>query len=318
MYSFFEKTGKMALGSRLRMLSDRITEESVKIYDLYDVGLKPKWFPVFYTLTLSDSQSVTAIAKEIGHSHPSVVKIIREMAREGIIAEKKDRKDGRKNIIVLTAKGKQLAYKITRQYEDVTDALDHTLEKTQHNLWKAMDEFEYLLNQKSLFARVLEQKKTKESEQVKIVPYAPAHQAAFRQLNEAWISTYFKMEKADYQALEHPKEYILDKGGIILVALYENEVAGVCALIPMQDITYDFELAKMAVSPEARGKGIGWLLGQAIISKAKELGAKTLYLESNTRLEPAINLYQKLGFEKVSGHPTPYERCNIQMELKLT
>ena len=80
---------------------------------------------------------------------------------------------------------------------------------------------------------------------------------------------------------------------------------------------YDFELAKMAVSPKAQGKNIGWLLGQAIIEKAKALGASGIYLESNTILKPAINLYHKLGFQKVAGHPTPYERCNIQMELKL-
>ncbi|RZL43422.1 MAG: MarR family transcriptional regulator, partial [Pedobacter sp.] len=40
-----------------------------------------------------------------------------------------------------------------------------------------------------------------------------------------------------------------------------------------------------------------------------------IYLESNTILKPAINLYHKLGFEKIAGKPTPYTRCNIQMEL---
>ena len=78
-----------------------------------------------------------------------------------------------------------------------------------------------------------------------------------------------------------------------------------------------YELAKMAVSPKAQGKNIGWILGQAIIAKSRSLGAKKLYLESNTKLKPAINLYYKLGFHKVTGYPTPYERCNIQMELDL-
>jgi len=78
-----------------------------------------------------------------------------------------------------------------------------------------------------------------------------------------------------------------------------------------------FELAKMAVSDTAKGKGIGELLGQASIKKAKALGAKKLYLESNTILKPAIHLYHKLGFKKVTGIPSPYERCNIQMILEL-
>ena len=63
------------------------------------------------------------------------------------------------------------------------------------------------------------------------------------------------------------------------------------------------------------GLGIGFLIGQACIEKARALGAHRVYLESNTTLKPAINLYHQLGFRKVAGPPSPYERCNIQMEL---
>lgn len=150
---------------------------------------------------------------------------------------------------------------------------------------------------------------------VKIVEYESRHQSAFKLLNEEWISNYFEMEESDYKALDNPKEYILDKGGKILVALYNDEPVGVCALIKMEDPNYDFEMAKMAVSPKAQGKSIGWLLGQSIINAAKELGASKIYLESNTILKPAINLYYKLGFVKIEGQPTPYKRCNIQMGL---
>jgi ribosomal protein S18 acetylase RimI-like enzyme len=85
----------------------------------------------------------------------------------------------------------------------------------------------------------------------------------------------------------------------------------------MEDPDYEFELAKMAVSLKAQGKNVGWLLGQAMVKKASEAGATKIYLESNTILKPAINLYHKLGFQKVGGRPTPYERANIQMELIL-
>lgn len=145
--------------------------------------------------------------------------------------------------------------------------------------------------------------------------YQPDYQYAFKALNEEWISTYFTMEESDYKALDNPQGYILDPGGAILVALYEGEPLGVCALIKMNNDEYDFELAKMAVSPKAQGKNIGFMLTNAIIDKAKSLGASKLYLESNTLLEPAINLYKKLGFQKISGKPTPYARCNIQMGL---
>jgi GNAT superfamily N-acetyltransferase len=123
------------------------------------------------------------------------------------------------------------------------------------------------------------------------------------------------MEEEDYHALDHPQEHILDGGGHIYIALYKDEPVGACAIIKMND--GGFELAKMGVSPKAKGKGIGWLLGRACLEKARELGAHRVYLESNTRLKPAISLYHKLGFRKIAGPPSPYERCDIQMELML-
>ncbi|MDY0780251.1 bifunctional helix-turn-helix transcriptional regulator/GNAT family N-acetyltransferase [Tenacibaculum sp. IB213877] len=314
----YDEIGEMALGSRLRALSNLVTEDAQQIYQLYNVDLKPKWFPVFYYLSNhKEAKPITIIANEIGHSHPSVIKIVKEMSKAGLVEEKKDEYDGRKNNISLTQKGIKVSTQIQEQYSDVEQTIKNILSKTKNNLWFAIQEFEYLLGQKSLYERVLEEKKKRESANIKILEYLPEHHSAFKQLNEEWIKTYFKIEEADRKALDNPQEYILNNGGKILVAVENNEILGVCALIKMNDIDYDYELAKMAVSPKARGKGIGYLLGKSIIEKAKFLGAKSLYLESNTILKPAIALYNKLGFKKIVGHSTPYERCNIQMELKL-
>ncbi|GLU53686.1 bifunctional helix-turn-helix transcriptional regulator/GNAT family N-acetyltransferase [Dyadobacter frigoris] len=312
---FFNHIGKMALGSRLRMLTEKITEDAAQIYKLYDIDMQPKWFPVFYVLSKGEEKTITAIAREIGHSHPSVSKIISEMSKKGFVTEKKDETDGRRNVVCLSEIGMQVTHQIEDQYVDVASAIDEIAAQTRNDLWKAIEEWEFVLEQKTLLRRVQEQKKLRESSQVRIVDYRREYQLAFRNLNQEWISAYFKMEESDFKALDDPEGYILNKGGKILVALYKEEPLGVCALIKMDDPDYDFELAKMAVSPKAQGKSIGWLLGQAIISKAKELGASKIYLESNTILKPAINLYHKLGFQKVAGRITPYERCNIQMEL---
>ena len=305
----------MALGSRLRQLSEQITEEAAKIYQLYDINFQPRWFPVFYVLSEDGGKTITQIAQEIGHTHVSVSQIVKDMVRQGYAVEKGDPKDGRKTVAQLSKKGKAVTSKISDQYQDVNAAIEKAMTETHNNLWKALEEWEHLLERKSLLQRVQEQRKERERGKVQIIDYTDEYHAAFKALNEEWISTYFKMEAADYKALDHPKEYILDKGGFIFVALYEGEPVGVCALIKMED-KGSYELAKMAVSPKVQGKSIGYLLGRTVIEKARSLGAKRVYLESNTTLKPAINLYYKLGFEKITGQPSPYERCNIQMELK--
>jgi GNAT superfamily N-acetyltransferase/DNA-binding MarR family transcriptional regulator len=313
--NFYQKTGKLALGSRLRQLSERVTEEATQIYQLYDINFQPRWFPVFYVLTEGKGKTITQLAQEIGHSHVSVSQIVKDMVKQGYAVQNSDPKDGRKNVVQLSKIGKAITSKLNNQLLDVNAAIEKALSETDHNLWKALEEWEHLLERKSLLQRVQEQRKARERTKVQIVDYTDEYQAAFRALNEEWISTYFNMEAADFKALDHPKEYILDKGGAIFVALYEGQPLGVCALINMED-GQSYELAKMAVSPKAQGKSIGYLLGQAVIERAKSVGAKRLYLESNTALKPAINLYYKLGFEKITGQPSPYERCNIQMEIK--
>ena len=55
---FFNQTGKLAIGSRLRMLTDKITVDAAAIYKMFGVDLKPKWFPVFFgRQSESDGQS---------------------------------------------------------------------------------------------------------------------------------------------------------------------------------------------------------------------------------------------------------------------
>ena len=146
--------------------------------------------------------------------------------------------------------------------------------------------------------------------------FRPGDQPIFRQLNEEWISRYFTLEPADLKALDYPEEYILAPGGCILLAEVAGQVVGTCALIKMADGGY--ELAKMAVSPAAQGQRIGYLLGQAAVQRVRELGGHRLYLESNSKLAPALSLYRKLGFRDLAQHnPSPYARADVQMELLL-
>ncbi len=161
--------------------------------------------------------------------------------------------------------------------------------------------------------RVKEQLPRREATRVEIVDFRPEHADAFRRMNLDWITQYWEVEDADLVYLDHPQEKILDPGGAILMALYEGEVVGTVALVPMGSGSY--ELAKMAVDQNARGKGIGWELGRAVLERAREVGATRVYLESNTILEPAINLYRNLVFEQVQDVASPFDRCYIQMEI---
>ena len=149
-----------------------------------------------------------------------------------------------------------------------------------------------------------------------LIDFKPELSDAFKALNQWWIESYFVMEKSDFEILDHPQD-IIDDGGVILFALLDDNPVGVCALIKSKVEDYDFELAKMGVHPDWHGQGIGQMLGEACLERAKALGAQTVFLESNTKLEAAMLLYTKLGFKKIPSFPTPYDRCDIQMLIRL-
>jgi putative acetyltransferase len=157
-----------------------------------------------------------------------------------------------------------------------------------------------------------------DNNEVKIVDYDSKYQQHFRVLNEEWISKFFKMEASDYKMLDNPEDYIIKKGGQIVFAILNDEVVGTCALVKTSDDPLIFELAKMAVSPKAQGKKIGYLIGQELIIKAKNLKAKEVFLETNSALVPAIKLYEKLGFQHIPVIDSPYERADTKMILDLS
>lgn len=152
---------------------------------------------------------------------------------------------------------------------------------------------------------------------IEIIEYNSSLKNHFSSINYAWIETYFVVEEADKQMLDHPEEYIINQGGIILFARYDGKIAGTCALIKKGD--HLFELAKMGVDESFQGKGIGKKLIEVAIQKAKAIGIKKIFLVSNTVLQSAVALYKKMGFNEVAFDPSTsgYTRCDIKMELIL-
>lgn len=146
-------------------------------------------------------------------------------------------------------------------------------------------------------------------------PQNETQKLAFKQINYEWIEKYFKVEKGDLASLEDPEKYFLAAGGAVLLARRGEEYLGTSALKPMGEDAY--ELCKMGVSEAARGLGIGGLIGEAAIKKARELRAKRVYLETNSSLTPALTLYAKLGFVRIENFTSPYERADVAMELYL-
>lgn len=150
---------------------------------------------------------------------------------------------------------------------------------------------------------------------MKISSYKKEYANYFYTLNKDWITEFWSLEKSDLKDLLSPKSSIIDLGGEIFFALINNEPIGTVAMIPYDDKS--FEIAKMTIHKNHRGKGISKVLLNHCIDFAKKNKAKEVFLISNRSLLIARNLYDNYGFDEVPLHSKKYNRGNVKMTLKI-
>lgn len=152
---------------------------------------------------------------------------------------------------------------------------------------------------------------------IRIVPFENKYKDYFKRFNEAWITKYFELEDIDRKLFSDPYTYIIKPGGEIFTALVDGEPGGVCALAISNNPAYDYELEKLAVTPTMQGLGLGRRLVDAVINEARKRGGRTLYIETNTKLPPAIHLYETSGFRKIPLKETVFKRVDVEYVLDL-
>ena len=133
-------------------------------------------------------------------------------------------------------------------------------------------------------------------------------------LNKAWIEESWILEESDKKDLLNPDK-IIHNGGQVFFALENQKVIGTVAMINSSDDR--FELAKMTVQEDFRGKGIANMLMDECLKFAKENKANEIFLISNNSLTIARNLYDKYGFKEVDLDSQKYDRGNVKMMLTL-
>jgi GNAT superfamily N-acetyltransferase/predicted transcriptional regulator len=308
---------ELALASRMRRIADGITADVAEFMGTLHIEFEPRWFPLFYLLTLYPTMAIVDAAKHLGISHPAVNQIAAELLKAELIIQAKDDEDKRKRLLSLSEKGHTLLTSLQPVWQDIRLAAAEMITDTGFNLLYAFDRMEQVMSERRFYDRIAQQHKARLFSEVSVERYQAHFAEAFKRLNTAWISRYFEVEPEDEKILSHPQREILDAGGEILFARYQGTLVGTCALQKISDST--FELAKMAVDETIQGKGFGKALLIHAIQWAKNAGAQTLILDSNTQLQAAICLYRKCGFMEVpqGSHFTPFARTNIQMQLDL-
>jgi DNA-binding MarR family transcriptional regulator/ribosomal protein S18 acetylase RimI-like enzyme len=308
--------GPLFLGSRLKRLGERMQADVTRIIQSMGLDVQPSQYPLLAALDRYGAMTVNDMVGATGVSQPAVTRSLALLVEQGLVETSHIHRDQRHKTISLTPAGRHVMdvskCHIWPQVEAAAMGLCANL---SGSLLQHLGAIEDALAAQDLHQRV----QSGPMAGLSILPFDDALAKDFHDINIEWISTMYSVEQTDRDVLEHPRARIIAPGGdILFVASRDLGVVGTCALQKTGE--KQFELTKMGVRSSARGRKAGEFLLIAMLRRAAELQAETLYLLTNSLSAPAIHLYEKLGFVRdadiMERFGRRYARCDVAMRFR--
>ena len=147
---------------------------------------------------------------------------------------------------------------------------------------------------------------------MQIIPYDARYKQAFIQFNTDWITEHFGgLEPEDYEIFSHIEDEI--KNGSMIFFGVENDTAlATCMAKPLENDTW--EICKLGSNKKVPHAGCGSAVFKAAHDWAAAHGAKRIFLISNSKLKPALHIYEKYGFHEVILDDYEFDRGDIAFE----
>jgi ribosomal protein S18 acetylase RimI-like enzyme len=136
-----------------------------------------------------------------------------------------------------------------------------------------------------------------------LAPSAPADldevRGIFREYAQG-LGIDLRFQQFDEELAALPGEYGPPRGAL-LVARVDGELAGCCALRPLDTADYPnaAEMKRLYVRKAFRGFGLGRQLAEAVLDAARQAGYACVLLDTLDDMEAARALYEDLGFEAI-------------------
>jgi len=306
--------GGLLLATRLRRLSELLFTGVDRVYQTRGFDVQARCVPLLLLLRDNGATSITDLARQLGQSHPAVSQMSRGLAASGLLVDRQDADDERKRLLALSPAAETLMAQMADTWTAVVGAVEDLGAGVSADVPALVTALETALGRRDFATLITDRMRTQRGRIVDIIPFEPRYRADFKRLNVEWLEKYFYVEPIDEEVLSTPESSILKSGGHILLARHQGQIVGTCALIRAGRSRV--ELSKMAVTSRLQGLGIGRRLLLAAIAQFTRMNARTLFLESNSRLAPALGLYESVGFRHAPRprNSSHYARSDVYME----
>ncbi|MGB7977057.1 MAG: helix-turn-helix domain-containing GNAT family N-acetyltransferase [Roseiarcus sp.] len=240
----------------------------------------------------ADGADVRALRGKLGLDSGYLSRLLQSLTTQGLIAVTKGDGDGRRRRVSLTRKGSAERAAYDRLSDNLAESmLDHLDASEQTRLLAAMGEVERLIRAASV--RVAAEPPDGADARVCLAAY-------FREL-AARFESGFDAGAEDSARVED----MTPPSGLFMIARLDGEAVGCGGFKRVDKATG--EIKRVWTAPSARGMGVARRMLRALETAAREIGLKTLRLDTNRALTEAHALYRREGYREVSRfNDNPY------------
>ncbi len=154
MMDLVNELAELALATRLKRLSERLSADVSKIYKESEVDFEARWFLILSLLEREKLLAITEIAESLQLSHPAIVQLVQELMQKNLIKAAVDKNDGRKRMVSLTAVGKKTLSQIQPVLSSIKEENKKWVEQASANLLTILTELETALDDQTMYQRI--------------------------------------------------------------------------------------------------------------------------------------------------------------------
>ena len=120
---------ELALGSRLKRLSDHLMKETSKVYAILELNFDPYLMPIFKLVSEKDKLTIGELSDALKVTQPAVTQFVNSLIKRKLLTVKTDKIDKRKRKVSLTKNGK----KMIQELAPVWQIIDAEIKLLTHN-----------------------------------------------------------------------------------------------------------------------------------------------------------------------------------------
>ncbi len=114
---FYEETGTLIFGTRLKRLSEKFLSEVGIIYERLGFSFEPAWFPMVFLIYKKGPLTITEISTELKVSQPAASQLVSVLCSKNYFNLLPDKHDKRKKLVNFSEYGQLMINKLIPIWE---------------------------------------------------------------------------------------------------------------------------------------------------------------------------------------------------------